>query len=83
MARRRHWLGNVGAFATYTVLAGCNTAPPETSLTRMHEEVAREVAMECWRANEGLRSVHGGGVVWSACLHWAEGRTRGGRPARI
>lgn len=83
MAQGRRWQRGAGMVATCALLAGCSASPREMTLTGMHESVARGIAMDCWRANEGLRLVHGDHIIWSACLHWARDRTRGGRPTQL
>jgi hypothetical protein len=68
-------LARSGAFHGSVLLSllACATgpAPPHTLETIKRQQV-KQLVMQCYTNNEGLRAVHGDSNVYLACRNWAE-----------
>ena len=59
------------ALLAFTLISGCASTAPPTSLQRMKLNMVSRLAAQCYWEHEGERFVYGPSPVWSACRRWA------------
>ncbi|MDH3641328.1 MAG: hypothetical protein OES38_04490 [Gammaproteobacteria bacterium] len=65
------------ALLLFTLISGCASSTPPTSLQRMKMSMVSRLAADCYWEHEGERFVFGSSPVWSACRRWAHKAVNG------
>jgi hypothetical protein len=79
LSSSRARLARSGAFHSGVLLSllACATDPaPPYMLETIKRQQVKQLVMQCYTNNEGLRAVHGDSNVYLACRNWAEASTK-------